>query len=178
MGSSDIFPITNISPDQNLRRVDSNGDIFFPFAGSIRAQGKTQNELRTSLTESWLKILMIHSLMLALQDLIPKRSTCLAKYQTLKIFITDIKLSLADAIGEVGGLNTNSSDPAEVYIVRQGIDVDSARIFKADLSSPSAFIDASNFICKMGDIVYVNAKGTTRWNRVVSQFFSIFYLSK
>ena len=39
-GLPDIFPITNISPDQNLRRVDSNGDIFFPFAGSIRAQGK------------------------------------------------------------------------------------------------------------------------------------------
>ena len=27
-GLPDIFPLSNINPDQNLRRVDSNGNIF------------------------------------------------------------------------------------------------------------------------------------------------------
>ena len=171
-GLPDIFPITNISPDQNLRRVDSNGEIFFPFAGSIRAQGKTQNELRTSLTEKLAENFNDPQLDVSIARFNSQKVYLLGEVsKPLKIFITDIKLSLADAIGEVSGFNTNSSDPAEVYIIRQGIEVDSARIFKADLSSPSAFIDASNFYLQDGDIVYVNAKGTTRWNRVVSQFF-------
>ena len=29
LGLPEVFPITNISPDQNLRRVDSNGNIYF-----------------------------------------------------------------------------------------------------------------------------------------------------
>ena len=28
-----IFSVTGISPDQNRRRVDSNGNIYFPFVG-------------------------------------------------------------------------------------------------------------------------------------------------
>ena len=38
-GLPDIFPLANISSDLNLRRVDANGDIFFPYVGSIRAKG-------------------------------------------------------------------------------------------------------------------------------------------
>ena len=48
-GIPDIFPITGISPDQNRRRVDSNGNIYFPFVGLVQAAGKTQNELRAEL---------------------------------------------------------------------------------------------------------------------------------
>ena len=30
-GLQEIFPISNINTDQNLRRVDSNGNIYFPY---------------------------------------------------------------------------------------------------------------------------------------------------
>ena len=36
-GPPEIFPISNINPDQNLRRVDSNGNIYFPYVGIIKA---------------------------------------------------------------------------------------------------------------------------------------------
>ena len=49
-GLPDIFPVTNISPDQNLRRVDANGNIFFPYVGLVEAKGKTQDELRDNVT--------------------------------------------------------------------------------------------------------------------------------
>ena len=49
-GLPDIFPVTNISPDQNLRRVDANGNIFFPYVGLVEAKGKTQDELRDDVT--------------------------------------------------------------------------------------------------------------------------------
>ena len=84
--------------------------------------------------------------------------------------ITDVPISLSDALGEVLGLNTNTSSGSEVYIIRQSNN-ESPEIFRADLSSPTGFLDSSNFYLKDNDIVYVNASGTTRWNRIVSQFF-------
>ena len=51
-GLPDIFPISNINPDTNLRRVDSNGNIYFPYVGVTKAEGKTQNELRENLAKS------------------------------------------------------------------------------------------------------------------------------
>ena len=39
------------------------------------------------------------------------------------------------------------------------------------MSSPAGFIAAGNFYLSDNDVVYVNAKGTARWNRVISQFF-------
>ena len=44
-------------------------------------------------------------------------------------------------------------------------------IYRADISSPAGFLSANQFYLQDKDIVYVNAKGTARWNRVISQFF-------
>ena len=41
-GLPDIFPISNITPDQNLRRVDSNGNIYFPYVGVLKASNNTK----------------------------------------------------------------------------------------------------------------------------------------
>jgi polysaccharide export outer membrane protein len=57
-----------------------------------------------------------------------------------------------------------------VFVIRQ-IPGQDPQIFRVDLSSPSGFLSAGNFYLTDNDIVYVNAKGTTRWNRVISQFF-------
>ena len=89
----------------------------------------------------------------------------------MKINITDVPITLAHALGEVKGLNTNTASGTEVYIIRQLSSGDDAMIFKANLDKPSGFIEAGNFYMQNNDIVYVNAKGTTRWNRVISQFF-------
>ena len=79
-------------------------------------------------------------------------------------------MSLSNAIGESKGLNTNTSEGEDVFVIRQNLAQD-PQIFRVDLSSPSGFLSAGNFYLTDNDIVYVNAKGTTRWNRVVSQFF-------
>mgnify|MGYP001189885817 CR=1 FL=1 len=49
-GLEEIFPVINVSPDQNLRRVDANGNIFFPYVGLVKAEGKTQDKLRDNVT--------------------------------------------------------------------------------------------------------------------------------
>ena len=172
-GLPDVFPQTNLSQDMSLRVVNTDGTIFFPYVGSVRAIGKTQVDLRNELTKK-------------LSDFFnePQLDVSIAKFESQKVYllgevtqpqklpITETPLSLADALGLVKGLNTNTSAADQVFVIRH-IDEKSgnARIFRADLSSPANFLLASEFYLYPQDIIYVNAKGTTRWNRVISQFF-------
>lgn len=171
-GFPEIFPLTNISADQNLRRVDSNGNIYFPYVGLIKARGKTQNELRNDISRALSNFFNDPQLDVSIARFNSQRIYLLGEItDPTKINLTDIPLSLSDALGQARGLNTNTSDGSEVFIIRQGIDKLKPRIYRADLSSPAGFLEASNFYMQDRDIIYVNAKGTTRWNRVISQFF-------
>ena len=171
-GLPEIFPVTNISPDQNLRRVDANGNIFFPYAGLVKAENMTQDELRANVTNQ-----------LAEYFTDPQVDVTIARFNSQQVFvlgevtkpmklnITDIPISLSNAIGESFGLNTNTAAASEVFIIRQNGEGEDPLIFHADLKNPSNFIEAGNFYLNNNDIVYVNASGTTRWNKVISQFF-------
>lgn len=171
-GLPEIFPVTNINPDQNLRRVDSNGDIFFPYAGNVKALGKSQNELRDDLTELLSESFTKPQLDVSIARFNSQQVYLLGEItRPLKLNLTDVPLSLADAIGQANGLNTSTSDGANVFVIRQSSKDNEPAIFRANLNSPAGFIDAGKFYLLDGDIVYVNAKGTTRWNRVISQFF-------
>ncbi len=171
-GLPDIFPIANISPDQNLRRVDSNGNIYFPYVGIIEAANKTQNQLRNDLSNELSKYFNSPQLDISIARFNSQKVYLLGEVtKPTKLNITDIPLSLAEALGESNGLSTNTADGSEVFIIRQGAGSNDPEIYRANLSSPSGFIAAGDFYLADNDIVYVNAKGTTRWNRVISQFF-------
>lgn len=171
-GLPDIFPIRNVPTDQNLRRVDSKGEIYFPYVGLIKASSKTQNELRDDLTSQLSNYFNDPQVDVSIARFNSQKVYLLGEVnKPTKINLTDIPLSLSDALGEVFGLNNNSSDGGAVFVIRQGKDGESPRIFRANLSSPSGFLNSSKFFLQDNDIVYVNAKSTARWNRVISQFF-------
>ena len=171
-GLPEIFPVTNITPDQNLRRVDANGNIFFPYIGLVEAKGKTQDELRNNVT-----------FRLSEYFTDPQVDVTIARFNSQQVFvlgevtrpkkinINDVPISLAIAIGESFGLNTNTAEASQVFIIRQRGAGEDPLIFYANLENPSNFIGAGNFYLENNDIVYVNASGTTRWNKVISQFF-------
>ena len=171
-GLSEIFPIANVSPDLNLRKVDSNGNIYFPYVGLVKASGKTQDQLRADLIKKLSQFFNSPQLDITIARFNSQKVYMLGEVtQPKKINLTDVPLTLADALGEVKGLSTLTSAGSEVFIVRKEYEDLPAIIYRADLQSPSGFIVAGNFYLKNNDIVYVNAKGTTRWNRIVSQFF-------
>ena len=87
-----------------------------------------------------------------------------------KMVITDTPLSLSDALGDALGVDRNTSDSSEVFIIRNNVQ-ETPLIYIADLTSPAGFLSSNNFYLNDRDIVFVNAKGTARWNRVISQFF-------
>ena len=171
-GLPDIFPVTNISPDQNLRRVDANGNIFFPYVGLIKAMELTQDELRENITNQLSKYFTDPQVDVSIARFNSQQVFVLGEVtKPTKLNITDIPISLSKAIGESFGLNTNTAAASEVFIIRQNAAGEDPLIFYANLRNPSSFIEAGNFYLKNNDIVYVNASGTTRWNKVISQFF-------
>ena len=171
-GLPDVFPMTgNVNKDLNTRRVDSNGNIFFPYVGLVLAEGKTQDELREDLTFELSKMFKNVQLDISIAGFNSQKVYILGEVTSPKVIeLTDIPMSLSNAIGESKGLNTNTSEGEDVFVVRQ-ISNQDPQIFRVDLGSPSGFLSAGNFYLADNDIVYVNAKGTTRWNRVISQFF-------
>ena len=171
-GLPEIFPLNNLNPDQNLRRVDSNGDIFFPYVGIIKAEGKSQNELREDIALKLSEYFKDPQIDLAIARFNSQSVYLLGEVSSpSKINISDVSLSLSEALGQTRGINNNTAEGSEVFVIRQATDNEIPRIFRADMSSPAGFIAAGNFYLSDNDVVYVNAKGTARWNRVISQFF-------
>ncbi|MBX5462342.1 MAG: polysaccharide biosynthesis/export family protein [Steroidobacteraceae bacterium] len=78
------------------------------------------------------------------------------------------RMSLAEALSVSGGLNQNTADPEQVYVIRRN-GIAPASVFHLDASSADALLLADAFELQPRDIVFVGTAGVTRWNRVVSQ---------
>ncbi|QRQ85663.1 polysaccharide biosynthesis/export family protein [Cupriavidus oxalaticus] len=78
------------------------------------------------------------------------------------------RLTLSEAIGEAGGMNPNSANARELYVIRKAPD-GQAEVFHLDGKSPVAFALAEAFELKPRDVVYVDAAGVVRWSRVINQ---------
>ncbi len=107
----------------------------------------------------------------------------------------DGRLTLGEALGEAGGLNPQSADAGQVYVVRRarhGDDVAAAAaaaaaadtgkvygtgapgrslVYRLDARSASALALAEQFELQPRDVVYVAASTLTNWHRAISQLF-------
>ncbi|HYE36431.1 polysaccharide biosynthesis/export family protein [Methylocaldum sp.] len=77
------------------------------------------------------------------------------------------KLTLAQAISEANGVDFNTSNAEEIYIIRAG--QAKPEIFQLNGESPDAMILAEQFSLKPHDIVFVGTAGVTQWSRVLNQ---------
>jgi polysaccharide export outer membrane protein len=78
------------------------------------------------------------------------------------------ELTLAAALGEVGGFNQNTANPSAIYVIR-GSDRDNPQIFHLDAGFATGMLLADRFDMQAQDVVFVDAAGVSQWNRVVSQ---------
>jgi polysaccharide export outer membrane protein len=78
------------------------------------------------------------------------------------------ELTLAAALGEVGGFNQNTANPSAIYVIR-GTDAGNPQIFHLDAEFATGMLLAERFDMQAQDVVFVDAAGVSQWNRVVSQ---------
>lgn len=79
----------------------------------------------------------------------------------------DGQLTLAQALGEASGVNPETGNPRQVYVIRKGTD-GKAEIYHLDASVPTAYVLAADFELKARDMVFVDPAPIVRWNRVIS----------
>lgn len=76
------------------------------------------------------------------------------------------RLSLNAALGEAGGLNSNSADGNQVYVIRNAND-EQPLVYHLDARSPVMFALAEKFELQAKDVVYVDTSSLVRFNRVI-----------
>lgn len=83
--------------------------------------------------------------------------------------IRDQGMSLSDVIGESLGLNPLSASRSKIYVVRSNVNSPMTEIYHMDLSNIGDFGLANQFKMRSNDIVYIDASGLARWQRIVNQ---------
>lgn len=77
------------------------------------------------------------------------------------------RMTLTEAIGEAGGLNQLSAAAKQVYVVRNA-GAEKPVVYNLDAQSPVAMALADNFELNPRDVVFVDASGLTRFNRIMT----------
>lgn len=77
------------------------------------------------------------------------------------------RLSLNSALGEAGGISSQTGDGNHIYVIRNAAD-DQPIIYHLDGHSPVMFALAEGFELKAKDVIYVDAAPLVRLNRVIS----------
>ncbi len=80
----------------------------------------------------------------------------------------DGRLTLNEALGEVGGVNPLSGDASRIYVVRK-LDEGQASVFRLDASEPGAMALAEGFDLQARDVVFVSPTRLANWHRTISQ---------
>jgi polysaccharide export outer membrane protein len=77
------------------------------------------------------------------------------------------RLTLAEALGEAGGINQLSASARQIYVIRNA-SATNPLVYNLDASSPVALALADNFELDARDVVFIDASGLARFNRVIS----------
>ena len=83
--------------------------------------------------------------------------------------LRDQGMSLSDVLGESLGLNPLSASRSKVYVVRSQPNTIHTEVYQMDLTSIADFGLANQFKMHSNDIIYIDASGLARWQRVVNQ---------
>ncbi len=81
------------------------------------------------------------------------------------LYIPRGRMSLSEAISDVGGINPGTSNPARIYVIRGT--AEQPQVFQLNAKNPAALVLGDQFQLRPRDVVYVATAGVARWNRLI-----------
>ncbi len=83
--------------------------------------------------------------------------------------LRDQGMTLSDVLGESEGISPYSASAARIYVMRTDLNTKQSTIYHLNLSSLGNLALANQFAMQKNDIVYIDATGLTRWQRIMNQ---------
>lgn len=148
--------------------VQTDGTLFYPYVGHVKAAGLTIDELQRVVT---------HRLSRYIRS--PQVTIQVAKFRNRNAYVlgevrrpgsqplTDKPLTLMEAISDAGDINTATADPKHIYLVRGSYE--QPYVFWLDAQTPQALMIAEQFPLQENDIVYVSSATLTGLNNFLNQ---------
>ncbi|VCU70103.1 Polysaccharide biosynthesis/export protein [Pigmentiphaga humi] len=97
------------SMDLAGRIVDADGTFFYPYAGQIKAAGRTVQAIRAELTKKLSKVLVEPQVDVSVADYRSQRAFVLGQVAKPGVVpITDVQLTITDIISQAGGLQESA----------------------------------------------------------------------
>jgi len=78
------------------------------------------------------------------------------------------RLSLTQALGEVGGVFETTADADAIYVVRSARDRQGIDVYHLSAKNPVALVLGDQFQLKPRDVIYVDNTGLAGWNRFIT----------
>ncbi len=160
--------------------INPDGDIFFPLLGNVSVAGKTTDQIRLQIAGLLAKY--IHN---------PQVDVRVTTFRSHKVYvmgevnkpglqnITDIPISITDAITLAGGMNVDTADPSEIYVIRSNGNILQPTVYWLNAQSPNAMLVGEKFRLENNDIIFISTATVSRWNRAISQIMptiqTVFY---
>ncbi|ENV10504.1 hypothetical protein F966_00268 [Acinetobacter higginsii] len=136
-------------------------------------QGRTYN-LNTLVLEK--KGYSLHQLLIQPNDTIFVNSKQNQKLYVMgessrsqALTMRDQGMTLSDVLGESEGINPYSASAARIFVMRTDLGNHQSTIYQLNLSSLGNLALANQFAMQKNDIVYIDATGLTRWQRIINQ---------
>ena len=123
--------------------VQADGMIFYPFAGEVKAAGRTVGEVRRELTRKLSEYVVNPQVSVRVQSFNSQKAQVLGEVQSPRpVAITSTPLRVLDAIALAEGLK-DSADKAEATLVRgsERVIIDMAKLLDGDLTQNHLMLD-------------------------------------
>lgn len=155
------------SPEETGIIVQSDGTIDYPFIGRIEVAGLDVEQVGDILKKRLAKYIQSPQLSVRVAQFSSKKIQILGAVQTQKtVPITNVPLSILDAINDAGGFDQTAANARYVYVIRGPNS--HPTLFWLNANNSDALLLAEHFYLQANDIVYVTTANITRWQRVMS----------
>ena len=146
--------------------VDNQGNIFFPYAGTVHVVGKTVSQISHMLRKDLSSYIKDPQVSVRVIQFRSKRAYLVGEVRKQEIMpLDDQPTDVVSAISQAGGIGPGANS-GSIFIFRW--DEGSPKIYWLSLADPTSMMLAEHFILEDRDILYVAPAGVANWNRLIS----------